>query len=64
MKRLALAVALLLPTTLMAQTPPPPAPAPAPATTPPPGENIAGAKMHFDQGNALYNDGNYSTTSA
>jgi hypothetical protein len=64
MKRLALAVALLLPTTLMAQTPPPPAPAPAPATTPPPGENIAGAKMHFDQGNALYNDGNYSAALA
>ena len=53
MRRLALAVALLIPNALFAQDQPAPQPAPAPA------ENLESAKLHFQQGVALYNDGNY-----
>src|SRR6185503_20787563 len=63
MRRFACVVILFAATPLYAQ----PAPAPAPKVVAPPAENpavVEEAKRHFEQGVALFNDGNYSAALA
>src|SRR6478736_1064595 len=61
MKRLLLVIFALVSPSVFAQTPPAPV-APAAPTAPEP--SLAEAKLHFEQGVALYNDGNYNAALA